>query len=114
MVVTKPSLGETVRQLPPLILHPFSERSSPESLLENSRAALILSGLLPGEGEDYELLFTVPKNTAVPFQFEDIRLTRIGTMQKGIPGAVALNGETRTMPALCAAALSDSALTRLS
>lgn len=56
MVVSKPSLGETVWQLPPLILHPFSERSSPESLLENSRAALILSGLLPGEGEDYELL----------------------------------------------------------
>ena len=56
MVVSKPALGETVWQLPPLILHPFSERSSPETLLENSRAALIISGLLPGEGEDFELL----------------------------------------------------------
>jgi hypothetical protein len=52
MVITTPALGETVWQMPPLILHPFSERASPETLLENSRAALILAGLLPGEGED--------------------------------------------------------------
>lgn len=42
--------------MPPLILHPFNERASPESLLENSRAALMLSGLLPGAGEDRDAL----------------------------------------------------------
>lgn len=56
MLLSTPALGETVWQMPPLILHPFSERTSPEALLDNSRAALVLSGLLPGEGEDRELL----------------------------------------------------------
>ena len=56
MLATVPSLGEKVWELPPLILHPFSENTRPESLLENSRAALILSGLIPGEGEDPEAL----------------------------------------------------------
>jgi len=41
---------------PPLILHPFNERVSPQSLLENSKAALVLSGLLPGDGSDEETL----------------------------------------------------------
>jgi len=40
-------------KLPPLILHPFSERSGPEKLLASSRASLILQGVLPGE--DYSL-----------------------------------------------------------
>jgi hypothetical protein len=39
-----------VWDLPPLILHPFNERTPPSSLLENSKAALILSGLMPNEG----------------------------------------------------------------
>jgi hypothetical protein len=56
MFSTVPGLGETIWELPPLILHPFSERISPAALLENSKAALILSGLLPGEGEDGEEL----------------------------------------------------------
>lgn len=56
MLLTAPTLGETVWGLPPLILHPFSERTPPETLLENSRAALILTGLLPDEGEDREVL----------------------------------------------------------
>ena len=34
----------------------FSERSSPESLLENSKAALMLSGLLPSDGHDRDVL----------------------------------------------------------
>jgi hypothetical protein len=46
------SLGETVWTLPPLILHPFNERVSPSALLENSRAALMLAGLIPGDGTD--------------------------------------------------------------
>ncbi len=46
------TLGETVWDLPPLILHPFNERIAPSTLLESSRAALMLSGLLAGEGAD--------------------------------------------------------------
>lgn len=50
---TKP-FGETIWDLPPLILHPFNERVPPSALLDNSKAALMLSGLIPpdGTGED--------------------------------------------------------------
>jgi hypothetical protein len=48
--------GETVWNLPPLILHPFNERIPPSTLLENSRAALMLSGLIPGDGSDLDEL----------------------------------------------------------
>ena len=48
--------AENVWDLPPLILHPFNERVSPSSLLENSRAALMLSGLIPNDGSDVEEL----------------------------------------------------------
>jgi thiamine-monophosphate kinase len=43
-------------------------------------------------GEDYELLFTVAPRTAVPAQFEGVRLTRIGTMRGGRSGAMRLDG----------------------
>jgi hypothetical protein len=46
------ALGETVWDLPPLILHPFNERVPPAALLENSKAALMLSGLIPSDGSD--------------------------------------------------------------
>jgi hypothetical protein len=46
------SLGQTVWSLPPLVLHPFNERVSPSALLENSKAALMLSGLIPNDGSD--------------------------------------------------------------
>jgi hypothetical protein len=39
-------------ELPPLILHPFNERVPPSTLLESSKAALMLSGLMPGDGSD--------------------------------------------------------------
>src|SRR5437867_8309707 len=48
------SLGDTVWDLPPLILHPFNERVPPAALLENSKAALMLSGLIPGDGTDQD------------------------------------------------------------
>ena len=48
------NLGETVWSLPPLILHPFNERVPPSALLENSRASLILAGLVADEGPDRE------------------------------------------------------------
>jgi hypothetical protein len=50
------SLGQAIWQMPPLILHPFNERVSPETLLENSRAALMLSGLIPCEDVDRDEL----------------------------------------------------------
>ncbi|MGO9255639.1 MAG: hypothetical protein ACLQU1_04965 [Bryobacteraceae bacterium] len=49
-------LGETVWELPPLILHPFNERVPPATLLENSKAALMLAGLIPDDGTDPEAL----------------------------------------------------------
>ena len=54
----KPSniLGETVWELPPLILHPFNERVAPATLLENSKAALMLAGLIPRDGADPDAL----------------------------------------------------------
>jgi hypothetical protein len=50
------TLGETVWVLPPLILHPFNERVPPSALLENSKAALMLTGLIPNEGASLEQL----------------------------------------------------------
>jgi hypothetical protein len=47
---------EAVWALPPLILHPFNERVPPSALLENSRAALMLCGLIPSDGTDDEAL----------------------------------------------------------
>src|SRR3979409_2528302 len=47
---------ESVWALPPLILHPFNERVPPSALLENSRAALMLSGLIPNDGTEEEAL----------------------------------------------------------
>jgi thiamine-monophosphate kinase len=43
-------------------------------------------------GEDYELLFTASPRARVPAEFEGLPLTRIGTMRKGTPGAVELEG----------------------
>ena len=50
------ALGTTVWELPPLILHPFNEKVPPAELLENSRAALMLAGLMPSDGSDPEVL----------------------------------------------------------
>jgi thiamine-monophosphate kinase len=47
-------------------------------------------------GEDYELLFTV--RDPVPPDFEGLPLTRIGTIRKGRPGAILLDGAP--LPAL--------------
>ncbi len=56
MVSFFPALGEAVWEMPPLILHPFSERISAATLLENSKAALMLSGLIPSDGADHNEL----------------------------------------------------------
>lgn len=49
-------LGDAVWELPPLILHPFNEHIAPSTLLENSRAALMLSGLALPDATDPEIL----------------------------------------------------------
>ncbi len=43
-------------ELPPLILHPFSDKRGPETLLECSRAQLMLAGVLPLDGFEREAL----------------------------------------------------------
>ena len=49
-----------VYQLPPLILHPFSEPAGPHKLVESSRASLMMQGLLPaGESSQDDLQKTV-------------------------------------------------------
>ncbi|MGA2267166.1 MAG: hypothetical protein ABSH44_01730 [Bryobacteraceae bacterium] len=48
------TLGGRVWELPPLILHPFNERVPASALLENSKATLMLSGLIPSDGSDQE------------------------------------------------------------
>jgi hypothetical protein len=50
------TLGTRVWELPPLILHPFSNQKGPGVLLEGSKAALMLAGLMPGLGEDRDEL----------------------------------------------------------
>lgn len=49
-------LGETVWNLPPLILHPFNDGISPAMLLDSSRAALMLAGLIAGDGSEKDVL----------------------------------------------------------
>jgi hypothetical protein len=51
-----PDPAERVWPLPPLILHPFSGQAGPGKLLEGSKAALMLAGLLPRSGSDTEEL----------------------------------------------------------
>jgi len=56
--------------LPPLILHPFNERVPPSALLENSKAALMLSGLIPSDGSDQEDL----KRRLLAGRYSEIRM----------------------------------------
>ncbi|MDR3633697.1 MAG: hypothetical protein P4L84_07655, partial [Isosphaeraceae bacterium] len=41
-------------ELPPLILHPFSDKRGPDKLVECSRAQLMLAGILPMHGFERE------------------------------------------------------------
>jgi hypothetical protein len=64
------TLGEKVWELPPLILHPFNERVPPSALLENSKAALMLSGLIPSDGSDQDDL----KRRLMAGRYSEIRM----------------------------------------
>lgn len=48
--------GAWPRLLPPLILHPFTDQTGSAQFLENSKASLMLSGLLPNSGYTQEEL----------------------------------------------------------
>lgn len=48
--------GVSPRMLPPLILHPFADPAGSAQFLENSKASLMLSGLLPDSGYTHEEL----------------------------------------------------------
>ncbi len=72
MSPAKTTLGDTVWDLPPLILHPFNERVPPTALLENSKAALMLSGLIPGDGTDREDL----KRRLLAGRYSELRMRR--------------------------------------
>jgi hypothetical protein len=55
--MTPPDNGNgSKRTLPPLILHPFSDNTSPKKLVQSSRASLVLQGLLPSKEESIEEL----------------------------------------------------------
>src|SRR3954464_13294009 len=56
MSTAQTNFGDSLWHLPPLILHPFNERIPPSALLENSKAALMLSGLIPNDGTDEDSL----------------------------------------------------------
>ncbi len=47
---------ERTLKLPPLILHPFSDSSSPSKLMQGSRASLMLQGILPNEHQTMDQL----------------------------------------------------------
>ena len=64
------TLGNAVWELPPLILHPFNERVPPAALLENSKAALMLSGLIPSDGSDPEDL----KKRVLSGRYSEVRM----------------------------------------
>ncbi len=51
--------SDRVWRLPPLILHPFSDASSPQKLMQSSRASLMLQGLLPTESQSIEQLQSI-------------------------------------------------------
>lgn len=48
--------GTRYWELPPLILHPFSDNRGPEMLIECSRAQVMLAGFLPLEGSSRDQL----------------------------------------------------------
>jgi len=64
------AVGEAVWELPPLILHPFNERMPPAALLANSKAALMLSGLVPNDGTDRDEL----KKRLLSGRYAEIRM----------------------------------------
>ena len=55
-ITPEPKNADGPLQLPPLILHPFTEEANSAQFLENSKASLMLSGLLPDNGYTHDQL----------------------------------------------------------
>lgn len=66
----EPYVADQVWKLPPLILHPFSDASSPQKLAQSSRASLMLQGLLPNDSFDIEQL----QNTLLEGRYCEVRM----------------------------------------
>ena len=60
----------TLKKLPPLILHPFSDSSGPNQLVASSRASMMLQGLLPGGDRDRSEL----DRTLLHGRYQEIRM----------------------------------------
>jgi thiamine-monophosphate kinase len=76
-----------------LDLHRLAKASGLSAVIETPpifRGATLTQAL--HGGEDYELLFTLPARRSSPEKFEELRLTRIGTMREGRAGEVRMNG----------------------
>jgi hypothetical protein len=58
-MLIEPYRADRVWKLPPLILHPFSDATSPQKLVQSSRASLMLQGLLPNESLNLEQLESI-------------------------------------------------------
>jgi len=57
-------------KLPPLILHPFADQSSPGKVVESSRASLMLQGLLPAGQQTSEDL----ERTLLEGRYQEVRM----------------------------------------
>ena len=66
----EPYIADRVWKLPPLILHPFSDASSPQKLAQSSRASLMLQGLLPHESFTIDQL----QNILLEGRFCEVRM----------------------------------------
>ena len=62
--------SKTLKKLPPLILHPFTDSNVPGKLMESSRASMMLQGLLPGGDRDRSEL----DRTLLNGRYQEIRM----------------------------------------
>jgi len=60
----------TLKKLPPLILHPFSDSTGPNQLMASSRASMMLQGLLPTGDQDRSEL----DRTLLHGRYQEIRM----------------------------------------
>ena len=66
----EPTAITETRELPPLILHPFAPADSADKLMEGSRAALMLHGLLPSAEANHDHL----KEVLIRSRLHEVRM----------------------------------------
>ena len=62
--------SNTLKKLPPLILHPFSDSNGPGKLIESTRASMMLQGLLPSGDQNRSEL----DRTLLHGRYQEIRM----------------------------------------